>query len=222
MYNQVVKVFGTDYDGVIINIEPQKAQAFGGLLNKRWGIDKDEAKNFWMATGGTSRKYKFDYFYQKRFRKKLPDEKYRAIETDYSRLLKEEFYPHLKLLPEALDLLKFVCSNFDHTFVSSGIPMGEIQYLISLNGLDTYFDLILGTNKQFPSKREHFKEIQSRWNPDLLVFVADSPEDMKIAKDASAIPLGVLTNYTEKELTHAGAIKVCRIEDAISTIKKLI
>ena len=62
-----MKIFGTDYDGVIINIEPQKAEVFGNLLNKKWQINKNEASNFWILKGGTPRKYKFDYFYQSRF-----------------------------------------------------------------------------------------------------------------------------------------------------------
>lgn len=43
-----MKIFGTDYDGVIINIEPQKAEIFGTLLMKEWGIDKNVAAKFYM------------------------------------------------------------------------------------------------------------------------------------------------------------------------------
>lgn len=50
------KIFGTDYDGVIINIEPQKALAFGEIMQRYWNVDRDEAATLWMATGGTSRR----------------------------------------------------------------------------------------------------------------------------------------------------------------------
>lgn len=50
-----MKAFGTDYDGIIINIEPQKAQAFREILNKHWEVIINEASDFWLATGGTSR-----------------------------------------------------------------------------------------------------------------------------------------------------------------------
>ena len=65
-----MRAFGTDFDGVVINVETQKAQAFGALLNKEWNIDKKEAAIFWRNSGGTSRRYKFDYLYMKRFNKK--------------------------------------------------------------------------------------------------------------------------------------------------------
>lgn len=217
-----MKIFGTDYDGVIINIEPQKAKAFGTLLNHYWKINHKEAKNFWIKNGGQSRRSKFDYFYSKQFNKKLLDPEYQKIESEYSQLLKEKFYPHLTLLPGALDLLRFVRSNFDHTFVSSGVPMEEIKYLIKLNGIFEYFDLILGTSNEYPSKTEHFKKIISKWNPEKIIFVADSPEDMRIAEKANAIPIGIPTNNTSQELKKAGARTTCNLQDAISAIKKLI
>ena len=200
-----MKVFGTDYDGVIINIEPQKSKAFGELLNKEWGIDKETAEKFWIKTGGFSRRYKFDYFYNKQFGEKLSDDAYSKIEYEFSNLLRKELYPNIKILPYALDLLKFARSHFDYLFISSGIPMEELKYLVELNGLSKYFDLILGTNKKYLSKNDHFNQIIRSQKPDLLIFVADSPEDMKIARQANAIPIGIPTNHTAAELLTAGA-----------------
>lgn len=217
-----MKVFGTDYDGVIINIEPQKAKAFGLLLNKHWGVETDQATKFWLRTGGMPRRYKFDFFYEKQFSEKLSNEDYNIIESEYSRLLKRDFYPNLELLPGALELLNFARKSFDHTFISSGVPMEEINYLVSLNSLKEYFDLTLGTSEKFSTKKEHFKEVKSEWNPETIIFVADSPEDMKIAKKNGAVPLGVLTNHTKKELMRAGAWEVCDLSNAVSLIRNLL
>lgn len=217
-----MKVFGTDYDGVIINIEPQKAKVFGIILNQYWKIDKKEAENFWLATGGSGRKYKFNYFYVKQFHQELPKIEYTKIESEYSQLLKEKLYPNLSLLPGALELLEFARSNFDRTFISSGVPMEEIKYLAKLNNTSRYFDLILGTNNEYPSKIEHFERVISEWKPEKIIFVADGIEDMKIAKKANAIPIGVLTNHTEQKLKQAGARITCNLQDVISVIKTLI
>lgn len=217
-----MKIFGTDYDGVIINIEPQKAKAFGSILNQYWKIDEKEGENFWLATGGTSRKYKFNYFYTKQFNKELTEVEYVKIESEYSQLLKEKLYLNLSLLPGALDLLKFARSNFDHTFVSSGVPMEEIRYLVKLTNIAEYFDLILGTNNKYPSKIEHFEKVVSVWNPDKMFFVADGTKDMKIAKEANAIPIGIPTNRTAEELRQAGAMVTCNLQDTIPEIKALL
>lgn len=217
-----MKVFGTDYDGVVINIEPQKAKVLCLILNKYWKVDEKEVEDFYLITGGTSRRYKFDYFYNKKFGKQLPENEYREIEAEFSKYLKENLYPNLSFLPGALELLKFARANFNHTFVSSGMPMDEIKYLTELNDTSKCFDLVLGTNKDYPSKTEHFKKIISIWNPDKIFFVADSPEDMRIAKKRKAIPIGALTNHTERELKEAGAKMTCNLQDAISLIKTLI
>ena len=216
-----MRVFGTDYDGVIINIEPQKARAFGVLLNKHWGVNKDEAAQFWIETGGKPRRYKFEYFYNKQFKEKLNDEKYQKIEKEYSHLLKDKFYPSLKLLPHALQILQYARSHYDFLFVSSGVPMQEIQYLVKINGVSEYFNLILGTDKTYSSKREHFQKIITDQNPDLIVYIADGLEDMRIAKEFKAISIGTPTNHSKKELLDAGAVHVCNLSGVIPLLKRL-
>jgi len=216
-----MKIFNTDYDGVIINIEPQKAEAFGALLNKHWGINKDEAARFWVETGGSSRRYKFDYFYKQRFQKELNDEKYQIIESEYSHLLKDEFYPRLQLLPHAKEILQYARSHYDFLFVSSGVPMEEIKYLVKLNGLSEYFNLVLGTDKTYDSKEKHFQKIIAEQKPDLLVYIADGLEDMKVAKDFKTVSIGVPTNHSEKELFEAGASHVCELNEVVPLLEKL-
>lgn len=217
-----MRVFGTDYDGIVVNIEPQKAKVFASILNKYWRIKENEAEKFWMTSGGTSRKYKFDYLHSKQFNAQLQDNEYAKIESEFSQILKEKFYPNLSLLPGSLELLEFARFNFNHTFVSSGMPMEEIQFLTRINGVSEYFDSIWGTNNKFPSKVEHFKTIISQWGPDKIIFTADSAEDMRIAKEAKAIPIGILTNNSQEKLKNAGAERTCTLQDAITAIKSLI
>lgn len=211
-----MKAFGTDYDGVIINIEPQKARAFGEILNKHWGINTKEALDFWLATGGKSRRYKFNYFYNKAYNKRLSDEVYKTVEHEYSQLLKTNLYPQVTVLPGAMELLEYAKAHFDFLFVSSGVPMKEINYLVELNGVSQYFDLVLGTNQVYQSKREHFKKIFDEDKPDSIVFIADSPEDMKVAKEfPKTTAIGVLTNHSKEELKTAGADFIAR--DLVAT-----
>lgn len=92
-----------------------------------------EAADFWLVTGGTSRRYKFDYFYDKVYHKQLSEEDYKSIEQEYSQLLKEKYYPQVKILPGAIELLDYARIHFNFLFVSSGVPMEEITYLVELN-----------------------------------------------------------------------------------------
>ena len=217
-----MKVFGFDYDGTIINIEPQKAKAFGELVSKYWGVDEQEAANFWINGRGTSRRYKFDFFYKKKYAKKLPNKDYKEIESKYSALLKQIYYPKVKLLPSALDILKFVRLQFDFIFISSGVPLEEIRYLVHLNGISEYFDLVLGTSKKYLSKKNHFREILNTKKPSLLIFMGDSAEDIKVAKRYRAITIGLPTNQPKKVLKNAGTNFVCSLKESKSVIKKLL
>ena len=215
-----MNVFGTDYDGVIINIEPQKAEAFGLLVSRRWDIEARKASDFWFHGNVSGRKNIFGGIFKEKYGKELEDKEYKSIESEFSTLLKNEFYPSVELLPGALDLVKFAKSNFDRLFISSGIPMEEIKYLANLNGVADYFGLILGTDDQFPTKNTHFDEIRAKWSARELFFVSDGLSDMKIAKESGAIPIGIPTNHSREELIDAGAAAVCRLSEAASVIGK--
>ncbi|EKD86471.1 MAG: HAD family hydrolase [uncultured bacterium] len=214
-----MKVFGTDYDGVIINIEPQKALAFGELLNREWQINKREASNFWMGSGGTSRRSKFDYFYEKQFHKELIDEEYRSIADKFKNNLFKDFYPSVRLLDGALELLKFCKNNFDHRFISSGMPMQEIKDLVTMNGVSNYFEKIFGTDVIYKSKEEHFAEINNFWKPSEIIFVADAEEDMRVAKKFDAFAIGLTTNIDGERLLSAGANEIA---DNLHTVLEII
>lgn len=217
-----MKAFGFDWDGTIINIEPQKAQAFGEIVKRYWGADKKEARSYWQEKGGTSRRAKFDYFYKKQFDKKLRDDEYKKVEKEFSDKLKRDYYPKIKFLPGAVDVLKFVRANFDFVFVSSGVPLQEIRYLVNLSGLSGYFDLVLGTSKKYPTKKEHFNQIIKSKKPDLLVYLADGITDMQISKELGIISIGIPTNRPAKELKEAGADYICNLSEVPALVKKIL
>ncbi len=217
-----MKAFGFDFDGTIINIEPEKALVFGDIVNKYWEVNRKAAANYWCKKGGTSRRAKFDYFYLRKFKKKLKDIEYQKIEQEFSGRLKNNYYPKIKLLPKALKTLKFVRAHFGFVFVSSGMPLAQIRYLVNLSGLSGYFDLVLGTSKKYPSKKEHFEEIIKSKKPDLLIYLADGVTDMRIAKELGIISIGIPTNRPASELKEAGANYICNLDQSVALIRKIL
>lgn len=217
-----MKVFGFDYDGTIINIEPQKAQVFGNISQKKWGVNFNEAAKYYIEGGGVSRKDKFGFIYREKFGREFDKKEYEEAEGEFSRTLRDDYYPKVELLPGALDLLQFVRKNFDFVFVSSGVPMEEIKYLVELNGVSKYFDLILGTNEKYPSKRDHFSEIIETKNPKLFIYLADGLYDMKIAKEFDIVSIGVPTNQSEEALLSVGADYVSDLSECGLLIKNKI
>lgn len=216
-----MKVIGFDLDGTIIDIEEQKSKAFGMLLNKHWGTDASEAAKYWIETAGKSRRSKFDHFFTKRYGIKLMDEEYRKVEAEFSNKLKNVFYPKVKFITGALNLLKFCRKTFDVVFVSSGVPHDELKFLIKLKKMDKYFDRIYGTNEKFKNKEYHFEQIIGNFRPELLIFVGDGFEDMRVGHRYNAITIGVPTHQTGDSLRKSGAQYVL-LPDKISHLLKNI
>jgi len=217
-----MKVIGFDYDGTLTNIEPEKAKAFDDILNTEWKVSIPEASDFWLSQGGTSRRFKFDHFYKQQYTIDLPDEVYEEVESKFSQLLREKYYPGIKLLPHIEEVLNFSKNNFGYTFVASGIPEKEIQYLIESNNIGTYFNKVMGTNGIYKTKKDHFEEIKKTTHPTVMLFVGDSAEDMKMAKSSEITAIGLTTNHTDKDLKRAGADAVCDLDNLQNTLNKFI
>lgn len=220
--NKSTKVIGFDFDGTIIDIEEQKSKAFGVILNQHWGADIEEAAQYWIDTGGKSRRSKFDYFFSKKYGENLTDKEYKKIESEFSNRLKNEFYPKVKFIRGALKLLEFCKKNFDIIFCSSGVPHDEIKYLIKLKEVERYFDRIYGTNEKFKSKEDHFKEIINEFNPKLFIFVGDGFEDMRVGRKYGAITIGVPSHQTKERLLEVGTQYVLPINKINSELKNIL
>lgn len=217
-----MKVIGFDLDGTIIDMEEQKSKAFGMLLNKHWGTDVNEAAKYWIKTAGKSRRSKFDHFFAKKYGTKLTDGGYQKVEVEFSNKLKNVFYPKVKFIAGALDLLKFCRKTFDVVFVSSGVPHDELKFLIKLKKMDKYFDRIYGTNEKFKSKEYHFELIIDNFKPELLIFVGDGFEDMKVGRRYNAITIGVPTHQTDDSLRNSGAQYVLPLGKISHLLKNIL
>lgn len=217
-----MKAIGFDLDGSLIDIEEEKSRAFGVILNQFWGVDANEAARYWIETGGKSRRSKFDYFFNKQCGGVLTDDEYRKIERVFSERLKNEFYPNARFLRGALELLEFSRRNFDKTFISSGVPNEEVKYLIDLKDIGKYFDEIFGTSERFRSKEDHFKQLVDEYNPELIVFVGDGLEDMRVGKKFNAITIGIPSHQTKEKLIEAGAKYVLPTSEIIDLLKTIL
>jgi phosphoglycolate phosphatase-like HAD superfamily hydrolase len=217
-----MKIIGYDFDGVFVNIEQEKAALFGRILHEHWRVDAKTAIKVWFANLGTSRRHKFDLLYRKKFHKDLPNEVYEEIEYEFSSLLMKDYYPSARLVHETAEAARDLNSSFDLSFISSGIPHAELNYLTARFKLDTCFSRILGTNESFRSKADHFEVITEASEPSLGLFIADGLEDMRIARQFGFVAIGLPTNHTPEELREAGADVICELPALKQEIQRRI
>jgi phosphoglycolate phosphatase-like HAD superfamily hydrolase len=215
-----VKLIGYDFDGVFVNIEDQKAALFGDVLHRHWQVDRKAAIKVWMHNLGTSRRHKFDLLYRRRYRRTLTDAVYDEIEYEFSSLLMTDYYPSATLVRETADAARDLNDCFDLSFISSGIPHQELNYLTGRYRLDRYFTRVLGTNGTFQSKVDHFEMVTEAAEPDLGIFIADGLEDMHIAKRFGFVAIALPTNHPPKALRAAGADVICELSELKGEIQR--
>jgi len=217
-----MKIIGFDFDGVFINIEDEKARLFGEILYTHWGINSNLARKVWVLNLGKSRRFKFDCLYRNNFKTKLKNEQYQEVESEFSEILVEKYYPNANLIKESFEIARYYKGKFDISFISSGVTDKELQILVTRYGLTPYFDYVFGTNQKYKSKNEHFAELSKNNNIDFGIFIGDGLEDMRIAKQFNFIAVGLPVNHGAHALFDAGADSVCTYAQLSSELENLI
>lgn len=100
--------------------------------------------------------------------------------------------------------------------------MEEIKYLVKLNGVLRFFDIVLGTDDKFRSKRDHFNLVIKAQRPQLMFYVADGLEDMKVVQEFGVVSIGLPTNHSQESLREAGAKYVCDLQEVNGIVSEII
>jgi phosphoglycolate phosphatase-like HAD superfamily hydrolase len=97
-----------------------------------------------------------------------------------------------------------------------------VKYLVELKAFGHYFDKIYGTGDKFKSKEDHFKQVISEFNPELIIFIGDGLEDMRVGKKFNAVTIGIPSHQTKKKLIEAGAKYVLQTSEIVDLLKIIL
>jgi len=168
-----------DCDGVILDSNKVKSEAFALALEGESPELVSRFVEYHQLNGGISRYVKFEYFFKEL--KKQKDYQY-----DIERALKR--YGELSLqgllqcseLPHIRDLLEYFRVNNISCYVASGGAQGEVQEVLKSRELNHYFDEIYGSPK---SKIENLSELESMGKlPGPAIYFGDANSDLVAAK----------------------------------------
>ena len=167
-----------DCDGVLLNSNAVKTQAFRDVALQYGAEAAESLVNHHVKFGGISRFVKFEYLFSDILRREPePGELENVLEqfskATMARLVDCEGAPHLK------DVLK-AASRHAKLFVVSGGMQDEVRAVLQHRGLDKFFTHIFGSPD---NKAEIFSRERSKGEmTDPAVFVGDARYDHEMAE----------------------------------------
>jgi len=183
-----------DCDGVLIESNAVKTQAFGQTVDEFGQKAMDQLMDYHREHGGISRFKKFEWFYREVVKAPLSDEMMDTLCDRFTQLCINAVLdvPMVDGAKESLDLL----SGRLPIFVASGTPEKELQDILIQRGLAPYFKGIHGTP---PEKQYLLERIISENSLDAskVLMVGDAVTDLKAAQYCNSLFYGRGERFSE-------------------------
>ena len=155
--------------------------------------------------------------YEELLRRFSPDEA-ESIQAEAFKALEEceaEGVFNARLMPGCLEALRWLKGEGLEIGIVSSNSGGVINEILRLHGLDSFIDVVIARDVRYRMKPhpDQFVACMKKMGcePQNTVAVGDTSRDMRAAKEAGILAIGVLTGLTsEEELSAAGADKIVR------------
>lgn len=182
-----------DCDGVILNSNEIKTNAFKKLFHNYPKYLIDKIVTYHKNNGGKSRYMKIKYFYENLLKKKISEKDLINQASQYSKitlndLKKSDFIPGL------LNLLKFLKKNKKILYVVSGSDEKDLIKIFKYKKINTFFEKIKGSPKD---KIKNFKEILPLASDrKKSIYIGDSEYDF-ISSNSMGLNFIYISGYSE-------------------------
>lgn len=193
MFDQAkYRTFLFDCDGVILDSNNIKTQAFYELTFSYGADAADKLVAYHKENGGISRFRKLEYFFREILRQQNCDNDISDLAVRYG----EVVYKKLMVCPLTNGCEDFLRGLLSRTFkfVISGGLESEIQDIFRRRGLIKYFDAVFGSPR---SKEEILRKLlEEKKLVQPAIFFGDSYYDYRVAKDFG-LDFIFLSSYSE-------------------------
>ncbi len=193
MQNLPLQALFFDFDGVIVNSNCTKTEAFRALFA---GYDKEtvaEIVAYHKRHGGISRVEKIEHAHRHILKQPLTEAELANWTKAYSELVVDKVIdvPWIDGAQEFLDNIKGTLP----IFVISGTPQDELRYIIERRSMTGYFQKILGSPIRKP---EHIRNLllSCKLVPEHCVFIGDAMTDYNAAKETGLQFVGIQGEVT--------------------------
>lgn len=167
-----------DCDGVLIDVNDKKAEAFGKAVNGYPQPVIDSFVDYCKNSFGESRYVKFNKFFEEFLKEEFDEEKYNIFLTRYATECKN-IYMNAPLTPGCWDILKALKARGKHLYVASGSDERELNEVLNKKGIKKYFNRIFGSPR---TKKEAVGSIFQNHAAKRIVLIGDALSDMETSK----------------------------------------
>jgi HAD superfamily hydrolase (TIGR01549 family) len=209
---QTLQAIFFDFDGVIVDSNPTKTEAFRTLFSNYNEKIVEEIVAYHQQHGGISRVEKIRYAHQHIIKQPLTDEELASWAAEYSKLVMENVID-ARWIKGAKEFLTERQGSLP-IFVISGTPEPELREIIERRKMIGYFREILGSPVKKPP---HIHRLLSDYQfvAKDCVFVGDALTDFNAARETGLRFIGIRGEVTFPDGTTV--LPDCRgLEQAIS------
>ena len=175
----LIKAIILDFDGVIVESNNIKHQAFSELFSE-YPEHHDDIMAYHLSHNAVNRHEKFQYImenilYQNYDQKLAKEWAERFSEMTRTRII------NCPYVPGAIEFLEYFSGKYN-IYLASATPLDELEMILNGRGLSHYFKTVYGAPTM---KIEMFRDIAKREmiKPDEILYIGDSYEDYKVAND---------------------------------------
>lgn len=197
-----------DFDGVIVESNDLKNQAWGELFAADYPQHVDEILRFQLENVGLSRYDKFPVIYRDILGIPFPDGEMERLDREFSRLVVDGVLA-CELVPGARPFLERRQLSY-LLYVASATPELEVREIVRRRGLAELFTDVYGSPA---TKAQILRRIaaENGLTPREVLFVGDARNDLEAAQEADTWFVGRIRNGEPNPF--ADEIEVPLVED---------
>ena len=177
-----------DFDGVIAQSVNIKTEAFAKLYEPYGNEVVKKVVEHHLANGGLSRFEKFKIYHGNYLKIELTDNQILELSNQFSSLVVQKVVK----APYVLGAYEFIRKYYQEYsfFIVSATPQNEIETIVKLKGLNTYFIKVLGSPTL---KDNNINRILSDYELNIseVCYIGDSINDYKAAKKTGVKFIGM-------------------------------
>jgi phosphoglycolate phosphatase-like HAD superfamily hydrolase len=179
-----------DFDGVILDSVGVKTESYAEMYKEYGPEIQSKVIEYHMANGGISRYVKFKYWHEHYLGISIDEQKVLDLSNEFSELVVKKVIDS-PFISGALETLKYLKMKKTNTYIVTGTPDDEMNFILKSRGLHSYFTEVHGSPR---IKEDILAEILSRrkLDPSVCLFVGDAMTDYEAAQSVNMEFLGIV------------------------------